>query len=63
MTEAQILYDRLDRLVHSILSAPNTDEPGHAHSPVGAALRQLHLFKHLKSEHCICANEFRYPPL
>lgn len=61
MTDAQRLYDILDRLVHaSIIS--REDVPDHRYSPLGTALFVLHQLSELATEDCVCAKQYGVPP-
>ncbi|MGN7930327.1 hypothetical protein [Sphingopyxis sp. 22461] len=61
MTDAQTLYNVLDRLVHaSIIS--REDVPDNRYSPLGQALYVLHRLDFHTTEDCVCAKQFAIPP-
>lgn len=61
MTEAQRLYDVLDRLVDSLINEEG-DHPDHRYSPLGSALHVLHTMKYLATDRCVCAEQYADTP-
>lgn len=61
LTDAQRLYDVLDRLVHANIIS-REDVPDHRHSPLGQALYFLHRLDYHATEHCVCAKQYGVPP-
>lgn len=61
MTDAQILYDVLDRLVHASITSDKI-KPEHRYSPLGAALYTLHRLSLHATTDCVCAKHYGVPP-
>lgn len=61
MTDAQRLYNALDRLVHATISRDGHGPPRHRFGPVGAALHELHALRQHETAHCVCAATFEDP--
>lgn len=59
-TDAEILYDALDRLAHSVLEQEGK-QPEHCWSPIGAALAALHGKKEYACERAWCAENTMRP--
>lgn len=60
-TDAEWLYDCLDRLVHSVVEE-NGKMPEHCWSPVGSALALLHEKKAYATERAWCIDNTGSPP-
>lgn len=59
-TDAEILYDVLDRLVHSMLLT--NAEVHHRWSPIGSALFELHEKRQHAAERAWCVDNTARPP-
>lgn len=53
-TDAEWLYDTLDRLAHSIIGMHGNQTPEHQWSPLGAALAALHDKRKYATERAWC---------